>query len=333
MGKVNNVIPVTTSNGQVDLIGCTDNSIFVMQNKNDGTGYLPQKSINEGTVTENIVSGDSNGDGINDFIAIQGDKILEFIGNTDGSYTPLSTVRTETSCKSMAVGDFNRDGKSDLAIQSADSMTIYVYSGTNVGIELVSTIDSFYLSEQIYNNAPGNINDNKYYNGLVGSLENSEIAVADFNMDGNLDIAVSGPSGVMLGDGSFRFTDHGQSQQSKNHLQKANPQGSWPVPSNDSFRSIGVGDINNDGTPDLLTNINTQVMVDYSSPNFVISSPQFIGNTETNGIRCFLSTGDFNNDGLTDFVTGGMHTYAPFDRMGRITLWMNNGTIKKSDAK
>ncbi|HKJ80304.1 MAG TPA: VCBS repeat-containing protein, partial [Prolixibacteraceae bacterium] len=35
--------------------------------------------------------------------------------------------------------------------------------------------------------------------------------------------------------------------------------------------------------------------------------------------------GDFNNDGLMDVVTGGMHTYPPFDRLGRITLWLNKG--------
>jgi len=40
-----------------------------------------------------------------------------------------------------------------------------------------------------------------------------------------------------------------------------------------------------------------------------------------------LETGDFNNDGLMDFVTGGMHAYPPFDRMGRVTLWMNNGKL------
>lgn len=38
-----------------------------------------------------------------------------------------------------------------------------------------------------------------------------------------------------------------------------------------------------------------------------------------------LALGDLNNDGETDMVTGGMHTYPPYDRMGRITLWMNNG--------
>jgi hypothetical protein len=40
-----------------------------------------------------------------------------------------------------------------------------------------------------------------------------------------------------------------------------------------------------------------------------------------------LESGDFNNDGLTDFVTGGMHAYPPYDKMGRITLWMNNGKL------
>jgi hypothetical protein len=37
-----------------------------------------------------------------------------------------------------------------------------------------------------------------------------------------------------------------------------------------------------------------------------------------------LELGDFNNDGLIDMVTGGMHVYPPYDRMARIMLWMNN---------
>lgn len=40
-----------------------------------------------------------------------------------------------------------------------------------------------------------------------------------------------------------------------------------------------------------------------------------------------LETGDFNHDGLVDFVTGGMHAYPPYDRMGRVTLWINNGKL------
>lgn len=34
-----------------------------------------------------------------------------------------------------------------------------------------------------------------------------------------------------------------------------------------------------------------------------------------------LDTGDFNEDGEVDLVTGGMHVYPPYDRMERVVLW------------
>ncbi len=43
-----------------------------------------------------------------------------------------------------------------------------------------------------------------------------------------------------------------------------------------------------------------------------------------------LELGDFNRDGLMDMVTGNMHTYPPYDRMNRITLWTNNGRFSKN---
>ncbi|MCZ6834959.1 MAG: VCBS repeat-containing protein [Planctomycetota bacterium] len=39
-----------------------------------------------------------------------------------------------------------------------------------------------------------------------------------------------------------------------------------------------------------------------------------------------IAVGDFNNDGTPDLVTGGMHFYAPYDRIGRITLWTNQSS-------
>lgn len=39
--------------------------------------------------------------------------------------------------------------------------------------------------------------------------------------------------------------------------------------------------------------------------------------------------GDFNNDGLMDIITAGMHTYPPFINMGRVSLWINNGMPKE----
>ena len=36
-----------------------------------------------------------------------------------------------------------------------------------------------------------------------------------------------------------------------------------------------------------------------------------------------LDVGDFNKDGNLDLVTGGLHTYSPYDRMERVVLWIN----------
>jgi hypothetical protein len=43
-----------------------------------------------------------------------------------------------------------------------------------------------------------------------------------------------------------------------------------------------------------------------------------------------LELGDFNNDGLMDMVSGGMHAYPPYDKMSRIALWMNNGKLAQN---
>jgi hypothetical protein len=42
-----------------------------------------------------------------------------------------------------------------------------------------------------------------------------------------------------------------------------------------------------------------------------------------------LEMADFNKDGLMDFATGGMHAYPPYDRMSRVTVWLNNGNLKR----
>jgi hypothetical protein len=52
-----------------------------------------------------------------------------------------------------------------------------------------------------------------------------------------------------------------------------------------------------------------------------------IAKSPTHLLTC--EPGDFNKDGLIDVVTGGMHTYPPYDRTGRITLWINNGQLQE----
>ena len=46
-----------------------------------------------------------------------------------------------------------------------------------------------------------------------------------------------------------------------------------------------------------------------------------LADAPTHLITC--DVGDMNNDGRMDIVAGSMNLYAPFDRIGRVTLWIN----------
>jgi hypothetical protein len=48
---------------------------------------------------------------------------------------------------------------------------------------------------------------------------------------------------------------------------------------------------------------------------------RFIDNAPTHLV--VLDSGDLDRDGLVDFVTGGMYSHEPFDRMSRVTWWRN----------
>ncbi|MHC5185174.1 MAG: FG-GAP-like repeat-containing protein, partial [Planctomycetota bacterium] len=42
-----------------------------------------------------------------------------------------------------------------------------------------------------------------------------------------------------------------------------------------------------------------------------------------------LDSADMDGNGWTDFVSGGMHAYPPYDRMSRVILWLNNWPERK----
>jgi len=92
-------------------------------------------------------------------------------------------------------------------------------------------------------------------------------------------------------------------------------------------------DIDNDGDLDLFVVSAFNLWDKPESQSFMwlenAGNMQFIKHNITNNPTHMLTLelGDFNNDGLMDMVTGGMHAYPPYDRMGRVTLWINNGKL------
>jgi hypothetical protein len=95
--------------------------------------------------------------------------------------------------------------------------------------------------------------------------------------------------------------------------------------------NVRAADFDNDGDIDLVAVSAFNIWSDPQSMSFIYYendgnmnfTRREIARTPTHLLVC--EPGDFNNDGLMDVVTGGMHTYPPYNHMSRITIWMNNG--------
>ena len=92
-------------------------------------------------------------------------------------------------------------------------------------------------------------------------------------------------------------------------------------------------DVDQDGDLDLFAVSAFNIWEDLEAQSFIWLENQgnmeYIKRNITNDPThlIMLEPGDFNHDGLMDFVTGGMYPYPPFDRMSRVTLWMNDGSL------
>ena len=124
-----------------------------------------------------VLAGDLNADGNADLVFLGTQNLTILLGNGDGTFQPA--VHTSASgYSSMVVGDFNNDGKVDVAAFTPEGF-----------------IDT-YLSRGDATFAPPLRSPGP---GLPGS----NVQVADFNADGNVDIVNAGSIAFGTGDGAF----------------------------------------------------------------------------------------------------------------------------------
>jgi hypothetical protein len=247
-----------------------------------GLAILPQVALagqfkkpvyyNIGTLPYSIVTADFNQDGNLDLaVADWGtSQVSILLGRGDGTFHHPQNFSAPAAI-ALAVGDFNGDHIQDLAVVQ--------FKGTNSG------------SLSIYLGDGGGFHHSATYS--LG-VEPVSVVVADFNGDGVADIAVAnrmgfGQSGkegavmIFLGDG------HGRFRKPAIYKLPGAPHG------------LAVGDLNGDGSPDLVVThdatASVTVLMNSGRGSFRVGNTYSAG-TNANGV----ALADLNHKGKLDMV-------------------------------
>lgn len=197
-------------------------------------------------------------------------------------------------------------------------------------LDIVSLVSQEW--EEIYcfiNDGKGNFRPKLMWGSSNQDFGSSGISMCDLDKDGDMDILYSN------GDAFDYIPPQGRPWHGVQWLEnKGNLNFEFHrLCSFTGATNVRAADIDNDGDLDLFVVSEFNLWDSPESYSLIwlenTGNMQFakhkISKNPTHLLCC--EPGDFNKDGLVDLVTGGMHTYPPYDRMGRITLWTNNGKL------
>jgi FG-GAP-like repeat len=250
--------------------------VYVYLGHGDGT-FKSVGGFRAGGCSSAMASGDFNHDGkvdlaltIDQHCAINNGKfeVSILLGNGDGSFRPpIETSAGPRVMGGIAVADFNHDGNLDVAIENNQPQ----------GISYVGNVEVF------LGNGDGTL---QHWHAYLIDLEPGCILTADFNGDGNSDLAACSQNGdvsILYGNGD------GQFQRAQNY-QAAPSDGVW---------AIAAGDLNGDGLPDILTpsGENLGVLLSQKSGGYDTAVAYQTGPSSDQ-----VAIGDFTGDGIPDVV-------------------------------
>jgi hypothetical protein len=198
-----------TGDGRVDLAVATNNpanapapsgiagSVTLLPGLGNGS-FQNQVPLAAGDLVQGAVTADFNGDGIPDIAAVSAgsDDVAIFLGVGDGTFAPAQHIPVGQTPTALVAGDFNGDGRIDLAVLDSGDSTPDIQILLGVGDGTFREVED----------AAGN--PRRF---PAGSFPNSLVA-ADFNGDGNLDLATANSDTNTVtvlygrGDGTFGHT-------------------------------------------------------------------------------------------------------------------------------
>ena len=282
--------------------------------------------------------------------------ILENDGQNN--FTKHLVVDKIARVSDVRAGDLDNDGDMDLAVAQFgydDGETRWIenlgnwkfeshiiqYLSGPINVEILDVDDDNDLDiislvsqewEEIYcfvNDGKGNFQPKLLFGSSNQDYGSSGIALSDLDQDGDQDILYTN------GDAFDYMPPQGRPWHGVQWLEnKGNLEFEFHrLCSFTGATNVRAADIDNDGDLDLFA-VSAFNIWDLPTSYSIIwlendGNMQFtkheISRDPSHLLTC--EPGDFNNDGLVDVITGGMHTYPPFDRLGRITLWLNNGKL------
>lgn len=250
------------------IVACTGSAIIDVLMNNGSGGFGAATSIGplSGSPVA-LVAGDFAGKGYVDVASADSNGNVSIFLNTTGNGTfSASHVTTAGTLSGIAAGDFNKDGHLDLAV--SDSANGKVYTLLNGGTGTFTFTNT----------------------STVGAgTKPSGIVAADFNQDGNMDVATSNAgkntATILLGNGTGSLT-----------VQTAQATGTDPI-------ALSTTDVNSDGFPDLvafdeLSGSTGAVAVLLGNGDGTLQVAQISAQTFLPGTQAAVA--DFNRDGKPD---------------------------------